>query len=71
MAKPLLKGASPAEDAYKLVNLVIPNIIGNIKMLAKRITPEGEKWPQEIRNFTLYLREVEQSIEETFPGLLK
>ena len=57
-------------EAYKVMAL-IPRAIGDIKSVAKRITPENEVWPQQIRDFLKFLREVQDELDSQHPENIK
>lgn len=57
--------------AYKLIYVLIPRVIGDLKSISKRITPEGKEWPEEVRAFLRYMRETSDTIEQQHPYLHK
>lgn len=61
---------SNAAEAYKALAL-IARAVGDIKSVAKRISPEGENWPEEIRQFLKYLRELQDELDQSFPANIK
>ena len=62
--------ANSDNDAVKCLALV-PRIIGDIKSVAKRITAEGQPWPDEVRSFLKYCRELEENLEQQFPNHIR
>ena len=62
--------ANSDNDAVKCLSLV-PRVIGDVKSIAKRITPEGQPWPDEVRACLRYFRELEEELEQQFPNLIR
>lgn len=58
-------------NAVAACGTLIPQTIGRVKSIAKRVTPEGEPWPEEIRTFLRYLRDLEDQIDQNFPANIK
>lgn len=58
-----------ASDAAKAIAL-IGRIEGDVKSLSKRITKDGT-WPEEARLFLRFIRETRDTLEQTYPELMK
>ena len=59
------------ENDAALCLRLIPKVNGDLKSVAKRLADDAGTWPREIRDFMLYLRELEQTIEEKHPLNIK
>ena len=58
-------------DAAKLTGTIVPRVIGDIKSVAKRISNNGEAWPEEIRQALRFFRELQDELDQQFPNNIK
>ena len=49
----------------------IPKAIGELKGIAKRVTPENEVWPEELRKAIQFLRSLEDELDQQFPANIR